>query len=285
LDTYLKEINPNAIKIGFDNDSCFQLSRQVDRFKSEILSYSRLAYLYALLDAPSRRLLFHCKLFPYFDIFIHGERGTGKTTLARYIHELTNAGSKFVTVSGAELKNPELLHSLLFGHVKGSFTGACSNRKGYVEEAMNGTLFIDDIHTLPPASQQCLLTFLQERQYRRLGESSMQNACLRVITATNVPESYFHKVFEPDFLDRIRHTIFRINPLRSCRNIILPMAKDVLQDMSTRTGINYKLSPGACQKLLAHDWPGNIRELKAVVESSCFVAGLNSVVDSSFLRL
>ncbi|MGH9336355.1 MAG: sigma-54 interaction domain-containing protein, partial [Vicinamibacteria bacterium] len=198
-------------------------------------------------------------------VLIGGESGTGKELIARLLHQKSSRSTRpFVAVNAAAIPDT-LLEAELFGHSRGAFTGAQAPRKGLLEEADSGTLFLDEVADLSPRAQSVLLRALQEREYRRVGETSSRRSDFRLVTAS-------HKDLEVEVgAGRFRHDLrFRLEvaridlpPLRERSSDILPLARHYLSDRARRLGVSPpRLSPEAERALLSHDWPGNVRELE-----------------------
>ncbi len=194
-----------------------------------------------------------------FPVHIRGESGTGKELIARRLHdESSRARGAFVAVNSAAL--PEsLLEAELFGHTCGAFTGAERPRRGLVEEADGGTLFLDEVADLSPRAQSLLLRALQEREFRRVGESRARYSDFRVVTAThkNLLSEIEAGRFRHDLYFRLDVLTLEVPPLRRRRDDILPLARRVL---AVHQGP--RLSGEAERSLLAYGWPGNVRELQ-----------------------
>lgn len=202
-----------------------------------------------------------------FPILIQGETGTGKTLLARRIHELSQRHENpFVAINCSNLP-PNLFESELFGHTKGAFTGAVLAKKGKLELADSGTIFLDEISTLPLESQAKILTAIEEKAFTRLGAESTQSVDVRVITATNsaLEEAIENRTFREDLYYRLNVIPLHLPPLRQRQQDILPLANYFLARLTTQP---VTLSAAAQNTLLAHSWPGNIRELKSVLQRS-----------------
>ena len=202
-------------------------------------------------------------------VHIFGETGTGKERIARAIHDLSpRARGPFVAVNAAAF-GEELFESQLFGHVRGAFTGAVSDSIGYVGEAEGGTLFLDEVADLSPASQARLLRFLQEREYRRLGEQRVRKANLRVLTAANVllEDLVLAGRFRKDLRFRIDAVTLVAPPLRMRGDDILLLARHFLQRLAGRDKVAVpRLSAEAASALRSYSWPGNVRELQNEME-------------------
>ena len=202
-------------------------------------------------------------------VLLSGENGTGKSVLARWLHlQSPRAAGPFVVVSCPTLSE-ELLASELFGHVKGAFTGALRDREGRLAAAHGGTLFLDEVSEISPGLQAKLLRFLQERQFERLGENRTRQADVRVIAATNrdLPEEVKAGRFREDLFFRLNVVQILLPPLRERREDIPLLARrflDFFARQVRRPGP--ELSPGALHALVAYAWPGNIRELRNVLE-------------------
>jgi two-component system response regulator HydG len=203
-------------------------------------------------------------------VLISGESGTGKELVARALHVASRRGDKpFVPVNCAAITET-LLESELFGHAKGSFTGAIRARRGLFEEANGGTLFIDEIGETSPGFQAKLLRALQEGEIRRVGESTPVQVDVRVIAATNqdLRRAIAERRFREDLFYRLAVVPLRIPPLRERREDIPLLAAHFLQRFVRRTGAQKTLSPDAVARLLEHPWPGNVRELENIIEQA-----------------
>ncbi len=208
-------------------------------------------------------------------ILMLGESGTGKSVLARQIHRWSSrAKEPFVTVSCPSLSR-DLLESELFGHMKGAFTGAVATTWGKVAAADRGTLFLDEIGELPLEIQPKLLRLLQEREYERVGESKIRMANVRVIAATNrnLKEAVAHGTFREDLLYRLDVISFHLPPLRERPGDILSIAENQLQLMARQSGRSVKnFSEAASHMMTRYAWPGNIRELRNVIERATILS-------------
>lgn len=201
-------------------------------------------------------------------VFIWGESGTGKELVARNIHFMgTRRGGRFIALNCSAI--PEnLLESELFGHVRGSFTGAVCEKTGLVEEAAGGTLFLDEIADLSLPLQAKLLRFLERKEYRRVGENKTRNIDVRFISATNkiIEEEVRKGNFREDLYYRLKILTVELLPLRE-RQEDLPYLLDHFLDKFCRE-LNRKkvsISPSAQELLLSYPWPGNVRELQSEI--------------------
>ena len=202
-------------------------------------------------------------------VLVTGESGTGKELVARAIHAYSTRRSKpFVAVNCGAL--PEtLLESELFGHVRGAFTGADRNKKGLIEVANQGTIFLDEIGEMSPVMQVKLLRVLQERRFRRLGATEESSADIRVVAATNqdLAGMVSDGRFREDLFYRVNVIAIHIPPLRERREDILPLAERAVRRFSHQVGKPLEgLSPSAKRTLERYSWPGNVRELENVIE-------------------
>lgn len=208
-------------------------------------------------------------------VLLLGETGTGKSMLAREIHRRSRRPEgAFVTVSCPSLSR-ELLESELFGHVKGAFTGAHQDTQGKVATANGGTLFLDEIGELPLAIQARLLRLLQEREYERVGENTPRHADVRVISATNrdLAKAVEEGSFREDLYYRLNVISVRIPPLRERVHDIDRLALLYLHFVASHTGKSvHGFSPPALEALRHYAWPGNLRELRNVIERAVILS-------------
>jgi DNA-binding NtrC family response regulator len=208
-------------------------------------------------------------------VLICGETGTGKEMIARGVHVLGRRRDRpYLAINCAEL--PEsIVESELFGHTRGSFTGAASDRAGLFEAASDGTVFLDEIGELALASQAKLLRLLEEHCVRRIGSSQPRPLACRVVAATNrdLTAEIAQGRFRADLFYRLRGSEIHLAPLRERRDDILPLAELFVARAALRLGrTTVALGEDAKITLLAHDWPGNIRELRHAVEIAVLAA-------------
>jgi DNA-binding NtrC family response regulator len=201
-------------------------------------------------------------------VLIVGESGTGKELVARAIHAHSpRAAEAFVAVNCGALTET-LLEAELFGHTKGSFTGAIADKKGLFEEAEGGTLFLDEIGETSPALQVKLLRALQESEIRRVGSSKPIKVDVRVVTATNrkLEDEVKAGRFREDLYYRLSVITLKVPPLRARREDIPLLAYHFLQRTCQETGKRVTLSEGALEVLRNYSWSGNVRELENTIE-------------------
>jgi NtrC-family two-component system response regulator AlgB len=212
-------------------------------------------------------------------VLIRGESGTGKGLLARAVHAWSRrAGGPFVTVSSPSL-NADLLESALFGHARGSFTGAVTDTEGKVAAAQGGTLFLDEIGDLPLILQPKLLRFIHERRYERVGETRTRTADIRLITATNhdLDAAVAAGRFREDLLFRLNVIEVTLPPLRQRADRLL-LAEHFLVFFARQLGKKIVgFTAEARDALLSYHWPGNLRELRNAIERAVIFANGSTV--------
>jgi NtrC-family two-component system response regulator AlgB len=205
-------------------------------------------------------------------LLIRGESGTGKGVLARAIHSWSDHADKvFSTVSCPSL-SPQLLESELFGHVKGSFTNAIRDNPGRIATTEGGTLFLDEIGDLPLELQPKLLRFVQDREYERVGDTVTRHADVRLITATNVDltAAVAGGKFREDLYYRVNVIQIDVPSLRDRPEDLLPLAQALLKQLSQRRPIA-GFTPDAITAMQAYSWPGNVREMRNVIERAAIL--------------
>ncbi|MEY4544099.1 MAG: hypothetical protein RL685_294 [Pseudomonadota bacterium] len=208
-------------------------------------------------------------------VLLSGESGTGKELVARALHsESARAGAPFVAINCAAVP-AHLLESELFGHVRGSFTDASDDRKGLFEQAGRGTLFLDEVGEMPLELQPKLLRVLQERQLRPVGGNSLLDVQARIIAATNrdLEAEVAGGRFREDLYYRLNVVRIALPPLRARGNDILLLAEAFARKVAERMAKPLSgISPLAARKLLAFDWPGNVRQLENTMERAVTLA-------------
>jgi two-component system, NtrC family, response regulator HydG len=209
------------------------------------------------------------------NVLILGENGTGKELVARALHRLSRRSeSPFVSVDLGAL-TPTLFESELFGHAKGSFTGADRDRAGVLEAAHGGTLFLDEIGNTDPAQQQKLLTVLQRREVTRVGESAPRSIDVRIVSAANQPLTTMSREggFRQDLLYRLNTVELRLPPLRERAGDVELMARHFLRRYAAAYDRpTLRFSEAALDRLQTYGWPGNVRELQHTIERAVILA-------------
>jgi len=213
-------------------------------------------------------------------VLITGESGTGKELVARTIHyNSARAGKSFVAINCGAIPE-DLLESELFGHVKGSFTGAIAHKAGLLEVARDGTVFLDEVAEMSPSLQVKLLRVLQDHIFRRVGGTDDIEVDIRVIAATNKEPAQLIRTgaFREDLYYRLNVISIEMPPLRERREDIPLLATSFLNLFAARAGRNaMRVTPEAMDALLAHTWPGNVRELENVMERAVALATSDEV--------
>ncbi len=220
-------------------------------------------------------------------VVIYGESGTGKELIARTIHYFSRRASKpFVPVNCGAL--PEnLLESELFGYKRGAFTDAHADTRGLVDEANTGTLFLDEVGEVSPRVQVKLLRFLQEKEVKPLGSTKTIRVDVRIVSATNrdLMEAIKDGYFREDLYYRLNIVPIFIPPLRERKEDIPLLANHFLRKFSQEYNKDIKkISPLALQRLVGHDWPGNIRELENKIQQ-CVVVATRDVIEPDDVEL
>jgi len=219
-------------------------------------------------------------------VFIFGESGTGKELVARAVHGRSGRrAGPFVAVNCGAIPD-HLLESELFGHARGSFTGAMRDKAGLLEEANGGTFFLDEIGDLSLPLQAKLLRLLQEREIRRVGETRTRRIDVRFISATNkeLEKEVEQGRFRMDLYYRLRILTVEVPPLRE-RKSDLPLLVDHFVDKYSREMGREKVfvSPGALELMVNYSWPGNIRELQNEIQRSLILAGEDRLIREEHL--
>jgi transcriptional regulator with PAS, ATPase and Fis domain len=219
-------------------------------------------------------------------VFILGESGTGKELAARTIHETgRRRAGQFVAVNcGAIPEN--LLESELFGHARGSFTGAVRDKAGLIEEAGGGTFFLDEIGDLPLILQAKLLRVLEEKKIRRVGETRVRSVDVRFVSATNknIEREVARGNFREDLYYRLKIIPIELPPLRERKDDLLLLLDHFMDEYSrSMRRTRPRFSPLALELLVNYPWPGNIRELQNEVQRCLIVAGDGPIVHEEHL--
>jgi two-component system response regulator AtoC len=219
-------------------------------------------------------------IYPETTVLLQGESGTGKDVVARAIHQLSSrAAYQFVPINCAAI--PEtLLESELFGVEAGAFTDAKASRDGYILRANRGTLFLDEVGSMPLVLQAKLLRFLETLSFQRVGGTKEIHVNLRVISATNVDlqSAVAHKTFRDDLFYRLKVFIIYLSPLRERPEDIEPLVTHFLHLHSIEGDKPLRISKEAMEMLLRYSWPGNIRELRSVIQSGQILCDNNIIL-------
>lgn len=215
-------------------------------------------------------------------VLILGENGTGKEHIAQRIHTKSKRGDKpFVSVDCGSI-SPSLAQSAFFGHIKGAFTGADTNKVGYFQEANGGTLFLDEVGNLPYEIQQMLLRVIQERKYRPVGAKEDRNCNVRIVAATNedLVKAVMEKRFRQDLLYRLQDFTITLPPLRNCQEDIMPLAEFFREQSNKTLDKAVKGFDSSAKKaLLQHPWSGNVRELKQKIQTAVLLCEGNNIAE------
>jgi len=251
---------------------------EVSRLKKELNQLKSILDAGIVAESPQMRAVLETarKVAPFdTTVLITGESGTGKEMVARFIHKNSRRKDKpFVAVNCGAIPS-DLLESELFGYKKGAFTGATSDKKGLIEEADGGTVFLDEIGELPIGLQVKLLRVIQEGEIKPLGSARPKKVNVRFITATNrdLEEEIKKGNFREDLYYRINVMPIHIPPLRERKEDIIPLARFFLKKYSSKYGLGEKrLSKEAEEKLLSYSFRGNVRELENIIERAVLTA-------------
>jgi DNA-binding NtrC family response regulator len=220
-------------------------------------------------------------------VLVTGESGTGKELIAHAVHNLgPRKGKAFVPVNCSAIPE-QLLESELFGHVKGSFTGATGDKKGLFEEANNGTIFLDEIGDLSSTLQAKLLRVLQDKQIRPVGDNKLKQIDVRIIAATHRDLATMVKdgKFREDLFYRLQIIPIRVPSLRERPEDIPLLAEAFIKKFAAQNNSNVTgISPEAMAVLMAHPWPGNVRELEGVLERAVILSRSPTIEEKDILK-
>lgn len=277
VDYIPKPFTPEQLRLAFDKISkARRLERRVAELESRLSDDAPATALTTVEPTVQKAYDIALKAAATpATILLLGESGTGKSVLARIIHENSpRKESSFVTVNCPSLSR-ELLESELFGHVKGAFTGAVNDTLGRVAAADGGTLFLDEIGELPLEIQAKLLRLLQEKEYERVGEAKTRRANVRVVAATNrdLEQHVREKRFREDLFYRLNVISIEVPPLRERPGDLPAIADGYLRFFATQCGKHIAgFAESARAALGRYAWPGNLRELRNVVERAVILA-------------
>lgn len=282
FDYLTKPFNENDIieKIQSSHEVRKALDRQIEPIAEKVLENSDV-----VATAPQMRaMLIRIERLARADISVlmTGETGTGKTKIARMIHDKSSRSARpFVSVNCASLPEP-LLESELFGHMRGSFTGAVESRVGLFEEAHGGTIFLDEVDTLSTSMQAKLLHVFHDREIRRVGSNKGRPIDVRIICASNQDLTQLIKTgaFRADLYFRINGVRLHLPPLRERGNDISLLLTHFLNKHAAQHGKQrVRIAPRAISYILGYPYPGNIRQLESFVEQMVVFADDDGIID------
>ncbi|WP_456402713.1 sigma-54-dependent transcriptional regulator [Persephonella sp.] len=261
-----KPINFDELKIIIDQ------ALEISDLRKELHQLKTILFTDIIAESPQMKsILETVKKIAPFDttVLITGESGTGKEMIANFIHKNSLRSEKpFIAINCGAIP-PDLLESELFGYKKGAFTGANTDKKGILEEAEGGTIFLDEIGELPLDLQVKLLRVLQENEIKPLGSNKPKKIDVRFIAATNrdLKKMIEEGKFREDLYYRINVIPIHIPPLRERKEDIIPLSSFFIQKYCSKYGLKLKkLSDEAVSKLMEYDFPGNVRELENIIE-------------------
>lgn len=208
-------------------------------------------------------------------VLINGENGTGKELIARALHYNSRRKEKKFVIVNCGAFNENLLESELFGHMRGSFTGAIRDKKGLFEEADGGTLFLDEIGETSMSMQVKMLRVLQEGTFTPVGSTQIKRVNVRILAATNreLPRMVKEGSFREDLYYRLKVINLTVPPLRERKEDIPILCDHFLSKFAKESGLAKSLSSHTLERLINHDWPGNVRELENEIERLCVLSG------------
>jgi two-component system response regulator PilR (NtrC family) len=252
-----------------------ELKKENDELKTEIKSLKNGFYEMVGLSSEMQTVYEQIKRVADSNIavLVQGESGTGKELCAKTIHKLSKKEGKFVAINCAAI--PEnLLESELFGYERGAFSGAVTSKKGLLEEADMGSLFLDEIGDMPLELQAKMLRFLEDFELRRLGGNKTKQVNVRIIAATNknLIDTVKDGGFREDLFYRLSGFVIKIPPLRRRKEDIPLLVKHILSNIEKRENKKYKMTSQALKALLLYDFPGNIRELNNIINQAAIMS-------------
>ena len=253
----MSAVNEIIDQTNFDNSLSKILDNMINGESSETKSMKNLIAMVSQTDSTA---------------LILGETGTGKDIVAQAIHKCSKKKGSFVTVNCAAIPS-ELLESELFGHEKGSFTGADKLRKGRFEQSSGGSLFLDEIGDMPLPLQAKLLRAIESKSIQRVGGAEDIKINLRLICAThrNLEKKVESGEFRADLFFRINVLPINVPSLAERRTDIPSLLKKLIQTLNVEKSVQPKFTADAITSLTKHNWPGNVRELKNVIERACII--------------
>ena len=286
-DVQMLEIISSPIAIAIENALMYEelqhhakrLEQENQRLKVEVRN--SFGFSEVVGSSPPMRRLFHMVkkiINTRTTVLIQGETGTGKELIAKVIHYNGFLKDKPFVAENCAALSESLLESELFGHVKGAFTGATSDKKGLFEQADGGTIFLDEIGEMPPSMQVKLLRVLQEGRLRPVGSSQTIAVNVRLIACTNrkLEEDVCKGIFREDLFYRINVFPITMPPLRERKEDIALLVNYFFKKFSSRFNTAPpSITPYALELLMRYDWPGNVRELQNEIERAMAMAGPN----------
>jgi two-component system response regulator AtoC len=296
-DYLLKPLKPAQIAVVLERLSTkMDLEREVDDLRSQLARTGRFGSMVGKSESMQEIFGIISRVAKSdAPVMIIGESGTGKEVAAATIHELSRRRAKpFVAINCGAI-SPSLIESELFGHERGSFTGADKRRQGYFELAHGGTLFFDEVTEMSTELQIKLLRVLETRTFRRVGGNEELKVNTRILSSTNrdLQEAIRSGKLREDFYYRLNVFPLVLPPLRERKEDIEPLAKHFLERIEEREKGGYRdIEPEAITALLAHSWPGNVRELRNVIHRAYVlsnppvigVAAVNSVLGHPVMK-
>jgi two-component system, NtrC family, response regulator HydG len=262
-----------------------ELKQQIGSLRKELRQLGKFGPLIGVSAAMQNVYDLISKVAPTeATVMLLGETGTGKELVAETVHDLSRRRKQAFLAINCGAVSPSLIGSELFGHEKGSFTGADRQQRGYFEQANGGTLFLDEITEMPLDLQVDLLRVLETGSFRRVGGQQVINVDVRVIAATNVDPSNatFKQKLREDLLYRLNVFPIMLPPLRERLDDVELLAEHFLSSLNREAGTSKRFTGVAVERLRAHPWPGNVRELKNIIQRAFILAendiGLDSLV-------
>ncbi len=261
----------NDQPISAENVRSFVLASSSDEIETNLPSIGESLGLHGVSEAMRDVVRDVCRVAPTeVSVLIIGESGTGKDVVARALHELSPRRHRPLVIVNSGAIAEGILESELFGHERGAFTGAVSERKGYFETANGGTVFLDEIGEMPLSTQVKLLRVLETGEFLKVGGSSARKADVRVLAATNrhLEQMVRRGEFRKDLYYRLKAITLRLPPLRSRREDIPVLVEKFVSDFTQHTHAAFQgFTPEAMDRIVQYRWPGNVRELRNFVES------------------
>jgi two-component system response regulator AtoC len=260
-----------------------QLPDEIRSLRTELGSVGKFGLLVGRSASMQRTFDLIARIAPSSaSVLISGESGTGKDVVARTIHALSRRRhGPFVPVNCGAI-SAALMESELFGHERGSFTGADRRHRGYFERANRGTLFLDEITEMPIELQVKLLRVIETGTFPRVGAEEQLSVDVRILAASNrdVLEAVGAGKLRQDLYYRLRVFELSVAPLRERPDDVAPLVQHFLEDLQQKEGVRKEITPAALRMLTRYNWPGNVRELRNVVQSGYILAGDIIDVDS-----